>query len=424
MLHMVEAAHRVAHVMPGSAGIVLAGAAALGAYEVGVLSHVFERVLPEVGGSIDVFTGTSAGAINATALAAFADQPVAGTRLLAREWSELVLAQVVRPSSIELFSMLLDVAGAPTRLRRALQVRTIRGGLLDSAPIARLVARIPTARISEQVRAGHVRGIAISATRVANGRAIVFYEASPATGPWHTEVHVIPVATQLSGDHVLASAAIPLLFPAVQIDGEPYCDGGLRQMVPLSPAIHLGAERLLVVNPLPAVRDNPARAPAVTSPLYLAGKALNTLFADRVEVDLMQLDRTTAILRAGARRFGPSFEREINRQLVVDGEHPLHAIEAVCLEPSRDLGLLAAEYVTSPRFASRGSAGWLLRRIADGDPERAGDLLASLLFDGGFTSELVELGQADARRQHARLAALLAPRVDGERARRSRSAGE
>jgi NTE family protein len=404
---------KTARATQGSNGLVLAGAAALGAYEVGVLAHVFERVLPEVGGTIEVFSGTSAGAINATAMAAFADQPESATRLLARAWSELELAKVVRPSSIELLSMVLDVAGAPSRLRRALQVRRIRGGLLDREPIARLVAGVPTERISEQIRAGLVRGAAISATRVSSGGATVFYEAPPDARPWRSEANVTAVPALLTADHVLASAAIPLLFPAVLIDGEPYCDGGLRQMVPLSPALHLGADRLLVVNPLPSVRENPARAPSVTSPLYLAGKALNTFFADRVEVDLMQLERTTAILRAGERRFGPSFEREINRQLALDGGHELRAIDAVCIEPSRDLGLLAAEFVTSRRFASsvRGTAGWLLRRIADGDPERAGDLLAYLLFDGGFTSELVALGRADARAQHARLAELLAPRL-------------
>ncbi|MCX5747161.1 MAG: phospholipase, partial [Proteobacteria bacterium] len=164
----------------------------------------------------------------------------------------------------------------------------------------------------------------------------------------------------------------------VEIAGEQYCDGGLRQMVPLSPAIHLGAPRLLVVNPLPATRPRAPRSASVTSPLYLAGKALNALFADRVAADLTQLDRITELLRAGERRYGVTFERDLNHELARVGNAELRPIEALAIEPSTDLGALAAGYVTSPAFALRtpGAAGTLLRWMADGDPDRFGDLLA------------------------------------------------
>lgn len=391
--------------------VVLAGAAALGAYEVGVLSHVAETVLPEAGAQISVLCGASAGAINATALATLVDRPSVATQLLARSWSELELGQVIRPSSVELLSMLLDVTGAPARLRRALQVRWIRGGLLDAAPIARLIARAPIASIAEHVAAGRLRGIAISATRVADGAAVVFYQAAPHLAPWRSERNVVPMPVQLTGAHVLASAAIPLLFPPVAVGDATYYDGGLRQIVPLSPAIHLGADRVLVVNPLPAMRRASAVPAAMsTSPLYLAGKALDALFADRVEIDLARLAHTTAILRAGQRRYGPAFARELNAELLRDGCAELRPIETSCIEPSRDLGAMAAEHVTSRRFArsTSGPVSWLMRCIADGDPGRAGDLLAFLLFDGAFTSELIALGRSDARARHAELCTLFA----------------
>lgn len=401
--------------MVRSTGVVLAGAAALGAYEAGVLSYLAEDVAPDVGGAMPVIvSGTSAGALNTMALASSADQPASGIRLLVRAWTELRLGRILRPSSIELLSMLFDVTGAPLRLRRALRIRSIRGGLLDQAPIAELAMQIPLGRIDEHLASGRLHGAAVSATRVATGAAVIFYQTAKLARPWHVQANLVPVATRITTDHVLASAAIPLLFPPVEIDGEKYCDGGLRQMVPLSPAIHLGADRLLVVNPLPAARTG-ARAPSgttsVTSPLYLAGKALNALFADRVEVDLGRLSATTAILRAGERRYGPSFEREINQELVRAGEPELRAIDALRIEPALDLGALAAEHVTNRAFAARvpGAAGRLMRCIADGDPSRVGDLLAYLLFDGSFTAALIDLGRADARARHDELCALLEP---------------
>ena len=139
-------------------GVVLAGAAALGAYEVGVLSYLVEDVARDTRVAMPILSGTSAGALNAMALASFADEPALGVRRLVAAWTELRLDQVLRPSSIELLSMFLDVAGAPLRVRRALQIRSIRGGLLDPAPIARLVEHLPLERIDEHFASGRLRG--------------------------------------------------------------------------------------------------------------------------------------------------------------------------------------------------------------------------------------------------------------------------
>lgn len=394
-------------------GVVLAGAAALGAYEVGVMSHVIEEVSRDIGMSTMpvVVSGTSAGGINAAALAAFADEPLVGIKQLRDAWADLRLDQAVRPSTVELLAMLLDIVGTPVALRRALHALSIRGGLLDPTPIAHQIAKAPLARIPEHLRSGRLRGVAVSATRVSNGDAVVFHDGVEVM-PWSSRELVTPIATQLRLEHVLASAAIPLLFPPVKIGEELYCDGGLRQLVPLSPAIHLGATRLLVVNPLPASRPLgvPGHKLIVTSPLYLAGKALNALFADRVEVDVARLEHTNAILRAGRRRYGAGFEREVNIELSRDGENELHEIEHVLVEPTQDLGQIAARYVVSKAFEARapGPPGYVLRWLADGDPERAGDLLGYLMFDGGFTAQLIELGRADARAKHEALCALFA----------------
>jgi NTE family protein len=173
--------------------------------------------------------------------------------------------------------------------------------------------------------------------------------------------------------------------------------------VPLSPSIHLGARRLLVINPLaPAggVLDEQARRAASTSPFYLAGKALNALFVDRTEVDLARLEQLTAVLRAGRRRYGLAFEAEINAELARDGAAPLHAVTALRIGPSRDLGQLAAEYAAGPELARRehGIVAQLMRCLAEAGPTHTGDLLSYLLFDGGFAAELIALGRADAVR--------------------------
>jgi NTE family protein len=398
-----------------STGIVLAGAAALGAYEAGVAHYILDEVARELEQPhlLDVICGTSAGAINATALATFADQPRYGATQTCDAWRGLQLGRILRPSAVELLLAAVEARGPTARLARALHIRRARGGLLDPRPIVKLLTELlPTGRISDHIAAGLLRGIAISATHIATGRAAVFYEAPERIPAWLADPAMIPIPTRVGISHAMASAAIPLLFPPVEIDGDRYCDGGLRQMVPLAPSIRLGADRLVVINPLtPAndVFDEEARREAATSPLYLAGKALNALFVDRTEVDLARLDQLTAILRAGERRFGARFQSELNAELLRDGVAPIREVVTLRIDPSRDLGRIAAEYVSSKQFArrERGAIGRLMRCLAESGPTRAGDLLSYLLFDGGYASELIALGRADARVRHSELCAFL-----------------
>jgi NTE family protein len=394
--------------------VVLAGAAALGAYEVGVLSHVTAKVLIDTGTRLDTFVGTSAGAIHAATLASHVDQASEAMKLMVTAWSELELRTVIRPSTLELLSMLLDVTGTSRPLRHVLSEHWIRGGLLDPTPIAQIIGRVPICGIGAQVAAGRLRGVALSATRIADGVSVVFFQADPAITPWRSAPNIVPVAATITHAHVLASASIPLLFPPVELAGAAYCDGGLRQIVPLSPALHLGAERVLVINPLPIVEPNHQRhtAVAATSPLYLAGKALGALFSDRIEADRERVAQMTAVLRAGERRWGSGFADELNAELALDDIAPLRPVATASVEPSQNLGALAAAYVTSAEFARsvRGPLAHLMRHIADGDPARAGDLLAFLLFDGAFANQLISLGRADAARQHDELCALFASR--------------
>ena len=397
-------------------GIVLAGAAALGAYEAGVAHYIVDEVARDLEQPhlLDVISGTSAGAINATALATFADRPKWGATQTCDAWRGLQLGQMLRPSAVELLLAVIEARGPTARLARALHIRRARGGLLDAKPITKLLTDLlPTDRISHHFASGLLRGVAISATHVASGRAAVFYQAHERIPAWMADPAMIPIPSHIGISHAMASAAIPLLFPPVSIDGDLYCDGGLRQMVPLAPSIRLGADRLIVINPLTPsneLGDEEARREAATSPLYLAGKALNALFVDRTEVDLARLDQVTAILRAGERRFGMRFQAELNAELLRDGVAPIREVMTLRIDPSRDLGRIAAEYVASKPFAKRerGAIGRLMRCLAESGPARAGDLLSYLLFDGGYASELIALGRADARARHSELCAFLA----------------
>jgi len=226
---------------------------------------------------------------------------------------------------------------------------------------------------------------------------------------------------EIAAEHVLASAAVPLLFPAVEIDGHFYCDGGLRQNVPLSPARRLGANSLIVINPRYIREDVPtpevaeARERQYPDPFFFVGKALNALLLDRIENDIDRLERLNAVLRAGSRRFGPTFMASLNEELGRGGESGLRPLDVVYVRASRDIGVLAAEYVRSPEYARRvgGLMGRALRRIAEGETEA--DLLSYVLFDGPFAAQLIEMGRDDARARHDHLVKFFARRLDEAR---------
>jgi NTE family protein len=222
----------------------------------------------------------------------------------------------------------------------------------------------------------------------------------------------------LRAEHALASAAVPLLFPAVRIDGQFYCDGGLRQNVPLSPGRRLGAEGLIVINPrfirdeAPSAEVADAREREYPDPLFVAGKAMNALLLDRIENDINRLQKLNFVLEAGTRRFGPGFAGALNEELALAGHSPVKPLDVVYLRASEDIGVLAAEYVRSREFASRarGMVARVLRHIAEGEKEA--DLLTYVLFDGEFAGRLIEMGRRDARARHEELVAFFARRLE------------
>ena len=287
--------------------------------------------------------------------------------------------------------------------------------MLDPAGLKQVVSSaIDFDRIEDHVASGRVRAITVSATHIASGRTVVFVQRRDSgPPPWGKDDTVIPHVVRLRAAHALASAAIPLMFPAVRVDGELYCDGGLRQNVPLSPARRLGADGLLVVNPrhiektLPQRQEAAAREEAfLASPFFLMGKTLNALMLDRIDNDLDRLNRINSILDAGRRRFGETFVEELNQELGYPPGKGVRPLATVLIRSSEDIGKLAAEYVQSELFQRRnpGIMGRLIRRMAAGDVKGESDLLSYLLFDGEFSQRLMDLGRQDARAREADLA--------------------
>jgi NTE family protein len=399
-------------------GLVLAGGGARAAYEVGVIQYLVHDVARALGRDIplDVLCGTSAGAINACSLAACADAPRERATRLAERWCSLEIEEVLRFDSGEALAMARDLVGM-RKLGRGMLGRNARpkGGLFDPAGVRQILGdSIPFDRIGEHLRAGRISAVSVSATHVASGRTVVFAQQSHESLPsWGNDTSVEPRGVTLCANHALASAAIPFLFPAVSIDGAHYCDGALRQNVPLSPARRLGADALIIVSPhharegaeFAAAADSAEIEPDFVGPSFLLGKTLNALLLDRMDGDVDRLNRLNQILDAGVREYGPGFIDALNRQLGRKDQKRLRRLESVVIRPSQNISLLAADFMASPRFLRGGGLGRrVFRRLASTSTEA--DFASYLLFDGRFAAELIELGRSDARAHHDRLVEL------------------
>ncbi|MCA9674609.1 MAG: patatin-like phospholipase family protein, partial [Myxococcales bacterium] len=387
-------------------GLVLSGGGSRGAYEAGVIQYLREDLPKRLGRHVplDVVTGTSVGAINATFVAATNDDPVAQSRRLVAAWHALRIEQLIGLKMTDLMrAARLLVGGDPPPPTPG----TYRyGGLLETSGLERFVVQaIPWRNIERNLRAGHVHALSISATHVGTGHTVVYVSSREPVPPggWSRDPFIEHRTARIGPRHVLASAAIPMLFPAVKIGADFYTDGGLRQNTPMSPALRLGADRVLVVSLRHVASESEAlqreRTAAYPKPLFLMGKALNALLLDRTDYDLDRMQRLNAILRAGETAFGPSFMEVMNTELRRLRGAPLRVIEAVHVRPSLDIGSLAAEFVAQGRALVEGRvARRLLRRLGAGEASHESDLLSYLLFDGNWARELIALGRADAAR--------------------------
>ncbi|HEX8028415.1 MAG TPA: patatin-like phospholipase family protein [Vicinamibacterales bacterium] len=375
---------------PGLA-LVLSGGGARAAYQVGVL-RILAREFPEA--VPDIMTGVSAGGINAAFLAARSETYQRKIDDLAEMWSTLRIDEVFRVDTQDLTWRAVRWGG-----------RLLSGGksplppsksMVDTTPLREVLERElhatsgPIEGVNDSLRDGWLRAFALTASSYSTGQSITWVQTREdcAMPGWERPLRKSTTCA-LRVDHVMASAALPFLFPAIEVDGAWYGDGGIRLTQPLSPAIHLGANKIIAVTTRYAKSREEADAPAISGyppPAQVAGVLFNAIFLDQLDSDAMQLRQINALIES---------QPERRRQ-------GLRKIDLLVLRPSEDLGRLANAYEADLpkgfRFFTRGL----------GTKEtRSNDMLSLVMFQTDYVQRLIELGESDALAKRSEIEAFL-----------------
>ncbi len=380
--------------------LVLSGGGARGAYEAGVLSGIIE-VLSARGldrAPFDILSGTSVGALNAAYLAAHADQPDMNIAGLLHQWRSLDLSTHLR---LDLRGILGWKRGWTADVEQQHErPKHIGRSLLASGAIDDLIMRrIPWDRLHDNIRKGSVRALVVAALHIRTGRTTVFTELAPHVEfQGHSDPRRVLRRAEINADHVLASAAIPLLFPARRVGDDYYCDGGLRFNTPIAPAIRCGADRLVVIsllsdNDVASMVPLANRQEAYQNPIFIIGKVLHALLLDPLRYDLQVLERFNRMLSILEDVLDPADMARVRDVIQESRGLPYRRLSTLVFRPSQDIGHMARERARSLQ-ASRFSS-WLLARTATLGTLWESDLVSFILFDAEFAEQLIDLGRKD-----------------------------
>jgi NTE family protein len=369
-------------------GLIMTGGGARAAYQVGVLRAISELMPADVRTPFPIICGTSAGAINAAVIAVDASNFRHGVRRLMMVWKNFRVHHVYRA----------DPWGAYSNSARW-TLALLRGGasfnrpvsLLDNTPLAGLLSRhLDFSAIQRAIDCGDLVAFSITCSGYTSGQSVTFFQGRPDLQPWE-RARRIGIPMPISIDHLLASSALPFIFPPVHINREYFGDGSMRQIAPVSPALHLGADRLLVIGvgrQLQQKMERGARVETHPSLAQIAGHALNSIFLDSLEVDLERLQRINRTLEM------------IPGELLQKTNYPLHRVDFRVITPSVELEKIAVVHRDElPR-----TIRMLLHTV--GAMRRSGaNLLSYLLFERSYCRALIQLGYKDTMERKDDLAA-------------------
>jgi NTE family protein len=362
------------------AGLVLTGGGAHAAYQVGVVKAVRDILGNPAKNPFPILCGTSAGAVNAATLAAFADDFTRAVAKLLEVWEHMRCEHVYRTD-------FLSIMGSGARWLTAMMLlsRDNPVSLLNNAPLRDMLEKgLPFERIQEHIDAGVLYAVCVTASGYTSGQSVSFFQGGSGLEGWERNQR-IGAAVMLKLDYVLASASLPFLFPAVKVHREYFGDGSMRQIAPVSPALHLGADRVLIVGTgRPNAEQARAHSNIYPSLAQIAGHALNSIFLDSLAVDIERLERINRTVRL------------IPPEKLESSNVMLRPVKVLYITPSQPIERIAARFVHElPR-----SIRFILRPT--GALSRSGANLASyLLFEESFCRALIDLGYQDTMSREA-----------------------
>lgn len=376
--------------------LILSGGGARAAYQAGVLQAVAD-ILPDLHNPFPIICGTSAGAINAVAMAAHPGEFHQAVTDLVETWRALEIEQVFKCGWTDLIGSALKV-GASFFNEGVARGKPL--ALLDNSPLRELLASvIPFHNLERRISAGDLRAISITAMGYSSGESVSFFQGAADLRGWR-RARRVGAPSKITVEHLLASSAIPTIFPAVYLSQEYFGDGAMRQMAPISPALHLGADRLFVIGV--SSNRNPAhwgkrKTPAKHSPsmAQILGQMFNSAFIDALEGDLEHMERVNALLAL------------IDKDRCHQTDH-LRSVDTLVISPSKPLDKIAGRRVRDLPKSLR----FFLRKT--GATARGGGSAAAsyLLFSHGYCNELMELGYQDTMWERDAIERFFAPTLE------------